>query len=60
MLAPKHDVRTAHVMCHFDLQKPTPWIWLYAGDVMPARDDKGELEQQAEAWCDARQYSGSS
>ncbi|VDO18685.1 unnamed protein product [Heligmosomoides polygyrus] len=35
-----------------DLQKPVPWILLYADDVMLACEDKDDLEQQVQAWCD--------
>ncbi|VDO19603.1 unnamed protein product [Heligmosomoides polygyrus] len=29
-----------------------PWTLLYADDVMLAREDKTELERQAQVWCD--------
>ncbi|VDP36466.1 unnamed protein product [Heligmosomoides polygyrus] len=35
-----------------DLHKPVPWTLLYADDVMPACEEKGELERQVQAWCD--------
>ncbi|VDP02846.1 unnamed protein product [Heligmosomoides polygyrus] len=34
------------------LQRAAPWMPLYTGDVMLACEDKAELEQQAQAWCD--------
>ncbi|VDO67474.1 unnamed protein product, partial [Heligmosomoides polygyrus] len=41
-----------------DLQKPLPWTLLYADDVMLASEDKGELEQEVQAWCDRLERFG--
>ncbi|VDP52994.1 unnamed protein product [Heligmosomoides polygyrus] len=35
-----------------DLKKSVPWTWLYADDVMLAYEDKDDLDQQVQAWCD--------
>ncbi|VDP11549.1 unnamed protein product [Heligmosomoides polygyrus] len=35
-----------------DLQQPVPWTLLYADDVILACEEKDDIEQQVQAWCD--------
>ncbi|VDP22515.1 unnamed protein product [Heligmosomoides polygyrus] len=41
-----------------DLQKLVSWTLLYADDVMLASDDKDELAQEVQAWCDRLERFG--
>ncbi|VDO61015.1 unnamed protein product [Heligmosomoides polygyrus] len=41
-----------------DLQKPVPWTLLYADELMLASENKGELEQEVQAWCDRLERFG--
>uniref|UniRef100_A0A914XRS1 Reverse transcriptase domain-containing protein n=1 Tax=Plectus sambesii TaxID=2011161 RepID=A0A914XRS1_9BILA len=41
-----------------NLQKPVPWILLYADDVFMASDDREELQRQVQAWKDRLAHFG--